>query len=577
MQTRRGAPAQPSHRLFAQRFFTPRLRAAVIAGVAASAAVLALASPVRAQLAAAGAQFIFDSETGPWVGFAAVNDQLGHTMAAGDWNADGFADLAVADRDNAVLSGAGTVYVEFSFGREGAPFLHQKLNDLVPGDPAVADRQANDQFGDAFAVGDFDGDGVDDLAIGVPGQAVAGQAAAGSVLILRGFPGWGLVDIGAMRLVPGEGSLGGFSPAPFDRFGAALVAADFDLDGFDDLAVGVPGRGVPVPPVVIPAAGAVVVLFGAVGGMTGGPPQVFTQNSVEGGNEMQDTAETADRFGSTLAAGDFDGNGVADLAIGVPEESLGASENGIVQVLSSTAGIGPRVFGNQIFVQGNNGVPGTAENHNRFGFALAAGDFDGLGGDDLAIGAPDESVTFGSLQPSAGVLYALYGIVDIGLTATGATRYTQSILIPGYSNFPEIGDRWSYSLSAADFNGDGRDDLIVGAPGESIVLPGGEIFGAGAIALVYGSSTGLSPFSPQLWFEGANGTPGLPQTDDFYGAMVVAADIDGNHRADVAIGSVGQDIGPNADAGGVHMVYSANLFVDGFELGNLNRWSAATP
>ncbi|MDQ1347247.1 MAG: hypothetical protein QG573_616 [Acidobacteriota bacterium] len=564
MMDRRGAPALSSRRFAAT-------------ALAASAAVLVLASPVCAQLAAAGAQFIFDSETGPWVGFAAVNDQLGHAMAAGDWNADGFADLAVADRDNAVLSGAGTVYVELSFGRDGAPFLHQKLNDFVPGDPVVADRQANDQFGDAFAVGDFDGDGVDDLAIGAPGQAVAGHAAAGSVLILRGFPGWGLVDLGAMRLVPGEGSLGGFSPAPNDRFGAALVAADFDLDGFDDLAVGVPGRGVSAPPVFLPAAGAVVVLFGAAGGMTGGPPLVFTQNSVEGDNEMQETAETADRFGSTLAAGDFDGNGVADLAIGVPAESLGASENGIVQVLPSTAGVGPRVFGNRLFVQGSNGVPGTAGDHNRFGFALAAGDFDGLGIDDLAIGAPDESVTAGSLRPSAGVLYALYGIADIGLTATAATRFTQSILIPGYADFPETGDRWSYSLSAADFNGDGRDDLAVGAPGESIVLPGGEVFGAGAIALVYGSSTGLQPFGPQMWFEGANGTPGLPQADDFYGAWIVAADIDGNHRADVAIGAVGQDIGPNADAGGVHMIYSAHLFVDGFELGNTDRWSATTP
>jgi hypothetical protein len=558
------------------RFRAQALSSHLLSAVAL-AAVLALASPLRGQLGAAGAQFIVDSESGPWFGFAGIDDQLGHSMATGDWNADGFADLAVADRDNAVLSGAGVVYVEFSFGRDGVPFLHQKLTDFLPGDPIVADRQANDRFGDAFAVGDFDGDGVDDLAIGVPGQAVAGQPSAGAVVILHGFPGWGLVNDHAVRLVPGAGVLAGFSPAPFDRFGSALVAADFDVDGFDDLAVGVPGRAVSVPPVAIDAAGAVVVLFGSAGGMNGGTPKVFTQNSVDGDAEMQESAETGDRFGTALAAGDFDGNGAPDLAVGVPDESLGGFSNGIVQVLPSVAGIGPRVFGNQLFVQGGNGVPGTPGTANHFGFSLAAGDFDGLGVDDLAVGAPDETVLMETPLVSAGVVYALYGIFDIGLTATGASRFTQMILLPGYANLPEVADRWGYSLAAADATGDGRDDLVVGSPGESILLPGSEIFSAGAIALIFGASTGLSPIGPQMWFEGAHGTPGMAQTEDFYGAMVAAADIDGDRRADVAIGARGQDFGPNGAAGGVHMLYSAKLFVDGFESGTTVRWSVAVP
>jgi hypothetical protein len=144
------------------------------------------------------------------------------------------------------------------------------------------------------------------------------------------------------------------------------VRADFNDDGADDLAVGAPFESLGG----LSTAGAVHVLYGSGGGLTGTGGQVFTQDSPG----VPDTAEPGDTFGIGLAAGDFDNDGFADLAVGVELEDVGgAVDAGAVNVLYGSAG-GLTASGGQLFTQDSPGVAGGAEVFDRFGNALASGD-----------------------------------------------------------------------------------------------------------------------------------------------------------------------------------------------------------
>ncbi len=136
---------------------------------------------------------------------------------------------------------------------------------------------------------------------------------------------------------------------------ARSVQPDFNNDGADDLAVGVPGESVGT----IVEAGVVNVLYGTAGGLTGSGSQLFTQ--------VGSAAETYDRFGQALATGDFNHDGFADLAAGAPLEDVGSiADAGAVSVLYGSAGNLTRT-GGQIFTQSSPGVPSSAERNDRFG------------------------------------------------------------------------------------------------------------------------------------------------------------------------------------------------------------------
>jgi hypothetical protein len=189
------------------------------------------------------------------------------------------------------------------------------------------------------------------------------------------------------------------------------LQADFDNDGFPDLAIGVVGEDAGTE-------GAVNVLYGTPTGLTGAGGQFFAQDSPG----VPGAAEPDDGFGYTLAVGDFDRDGFADLAIGVLDEDVGSiADAGAVNVLYGTAS-GLTGAGGQIFTQNSPGVGSSAEPDDNFGYALAAGDFDSEGFADLAIGAPGEDV--GTLD-RGGAVNILPGSAG-GLTGLGSQIFTQN-------------------------------------------------------------------------------------------------------------------------------------------------------
>jgi hypothetical protein len=257
---------------------------------------------------------------------------------------------------------------------------------------------------------DFDGDGVADLAVGVPGE----NAAAGAVSVLYGTGG-GLSSTGSQLF----GQVGN-TVEQLDTFGAALAAGDFNSDGFSDLAAGAPGEAVGSAG----AAGAVSTLNGSAGGLTTTGGRLFTQ---VGGMD-----ERFDVFGFALTAGDFNADGSADLAAGAPGETVGSTfAAGAVSTLNGSAG-GLTTTGGRLFTQ----VGGRVEAEDQFGAQLVAGDFNDNGSADLAAAAPLEDL--GSIR-DAGAVSVLQGSAQ-GLTTSGGQLFTQAS--PGVVGAAEPNDNF---------------------------------------------------------------------------------------------------------------------------------------
>ncbi len=149
---------------------------------------------------------------------------------------------------------------------------------------------------------------------------------------------------------------------------AAGFTSDFDGDGFADLAAGVVRDTVGD----VRGAGTVSVLYGSSGGISA-RNQLWSQDSPG----IEDSAEEFDGFGWVVTTGDFNGDGYADLAVGVPGEEIGDVANaGAVSILyGSPQGLSGA--GNQFWNQDSPGILGEAEFVDEFGEALAAGDFNG--------------------------------------------------------------------------------------------------------------------------------------------------------------------------------------------------------
>ena len=194
----------------------------------------------------------------------------------------------------------------------------------------------------------------------------------------------------------------------------AQVRSDFNGDGYADLAVGAPADSVSGHD----SAGAVNVLYGSSNGLRVEGDQQLTQDTPG----VAAFASTGDRFGAALAAGDLDGDGVADLVVGVPgEDVLGRANAGVVNVLYGSPG-GLTAERNHFFSQGSAGVPGAVEAQDAFGRAVAVGDFDGDGLGDVAVGAPREWVGGARVAGAVNVLYGSRGTSSGIRTVGGSMR-----------------------------------------------------------------------------------------------------------------------------------------------------------
>jgi hypothetical protein len=332
-------------------------------------------------------------------GVANSSERFGHALAAGDFDGDGFDDLAIGVVvDNVAGVGApGSVNVLYGAGGGLSAAGDQLWNQDSPGINGVTD--SSDQFGFALSAGDFNGDGRDDLAVGVNEDDID-NVRRGSVNVIYGSSG-GLTAAGDQlwhQNVPGVSGTAEVS----DRFGSALAVGRFNADNFDDLAIGSPDSNVGGDN----DAGEVNVLYGSAAKITTAGQQLFTRDSLGSSSVVNE------KFGASLAAGDFDNDGIDDLAIGAPTADLGGlMDIGYVQIVYGL-GAGLNASGTQFINQNTTGIQDTNEELDRFGTALSVGDYNGDGFFDLAIGVPGQTVAGFA---AAGQVSVLYGL-SVGVT-----------------------------------------------------------------------------------------------------------------------------------------------------------------
>jgi Zn-dependent metalloprotease len=247
------------------------------------------------------------------------DDMYGYRLSSGNFNGDAYDDLVIGHphEDQGGIPNAGQVSILYGSSSGLYPENWLILGEGLGGGLA----EPYDVFGYSLTSGDFDNDGYDDLAVGIPYEDFGSTTNTGAVTIFYGSSS-GLYPTDWVRL---DWSLMYGQPSVTnDKYGWALAAGDFDGDGYDDLAVGIPYDDYSG----FTNNGGVHYYYGSSHGLY--PPTMdFGGQSYLGGMDESD-----DYFGYSLAVGDFDNNGLLDVAIGAPKEDLfgGSVDSGAVYV-----------------------------------------------------------------------------------------------------------------------------------------------------------------------------------------------------------------------------------------------------
>ena len=488
-----------------------------------------------------------DGTTGFQITGQAQNDYSGRSVAsAGDVNGDGIDDLIIGARGADANGGnSGASYVVFGRATGFAADLNPSTLDGTTGF-RIRGENPNDFSGWSVAsAGDFNGDGFDDLIIGASLAGPNGFRSGASYVVFGRSTGFAAnLDLSAL-----DGSTG-FKISgenAYDYSGTSVASAgDVNGDGVDDVIIGAPRSSLNGS-----SSGTSYVVFGRAGGFAAN----LNLSTLDGTTGFQINGEAAFDFSgySVASAGDVNGDGVDDLIIG----SWGADGGGIYEAGASFVVFGRTTgFAAEVNLSDLNGATGfkimgeTSIDYSGWSVA-SAGDVNGDGIDDLIIGAKYAE----AYARYAGATYVVFG------RSTGFAANLNLSTLDGTTGFKINGeaslDRSGSSVaSAGDVNGDGVDDLIIGAWSASP-----NVNNQGASYVVFGRASSIrfagtagddvrsgAETNDSLSGQGGNDTLNGLDGDDILDGGDLSDVLNGGDGADDLLGGAGGDI-LNGDAG----------------------------
>jgi hypothetical protein len=450
-----------------------------------------------------------------------ANGQAGYgefVSSKGDVNGDGYGDLLVSGSrlTNGSATTAGKVFLFFGKATGWAKDLSIYTANVV-----FTGENANDRMGDSCAiVKDLNGDGLDDIVLG-SGMALSGKGTA--YIIFGKTSGWVPVYYVANATATIVGDLSQ------DRVGSFVAGAgDINGDGFNDLMVGSPNKQGAVS-----NEGKVSIFFGKAAGWVKGALLSTAGASFWG-------ATNSNLGGYMMGPGDINGDHFDDLVMAGPSYNLNAGK--VYIVFGAATGWATNV---NLETSADASIVGYTQAA-WMGWGLTiAGDLNGDGFHDIVINAESDD----AVATDSGQVYIFFGAATGWAKNVNVSKADASFR--GTTALENVG----WMSDAGDINGDGMDDLFIGASGDDI---GGS--NTGSAYVILGKKTGwavntsLIPANADAVFvgEAASNYFGMP--------TVVTDDLNGDGLSDLFSASMTNSQGGNQAGKSYVIFYDTNKF-----------------
>jgi len=459
-----------------------------------------------------------------------ADDWSGYSVSSGDINGDGYDDVIIGApyTDPAGGPDAGETYVIFG---SSTPKMIKDLNS-VSANITISGDDAEDKSGRSVSSGDINGDGYDDVIIGAYGADPAGGRYAGETYVIFGSA----APRRKIDLNSRSADMTIYGDDANDWSGWSVSSGDINGDGYDDVIIGAfsadPAGGI--------KAGETYVIFGSAS-----PPATVDLNSTAADMTIYGD-DAADLSGYSVSSGDINGDGYDDFLIGAPSaNTAGGSKAGETYVIFGSAAPPATVDLNSasadMTICGDDYLDYS-------GLSVYSGDINGDGYADVIIGARYADEAGGT---EAGETYVIFGsasppdTVDLNSASADMTIYGDDAY-----------DRSGYCVSSADINGDGYDDVIIGAYHAD---PAGRI-NAGETYVIFGSAAptaivDLNSVSADMTICGDD-------AGDESGSSVSRGDINGDGYDDVIISAPYADPAGGSKAGDTYVIFGSGIPID---------------